>query len=172
MAIFPLIQATNPLLSLKLRDVSKDCDRPQLTLDLIETMQANNGIGLSANQCSVMERVFVMYSDIKENKIMACFDPQITEMSSEKIIMDEGCLTFPALWLKVYRPVWIKATWEDQHGVKDEYQLHGLESRIFQHEYDHMEGTDFTKQVSKLKLDMAKKRLAKVKKKIDISKSA
>ena len=45
--------------------------------------------------------------------------------------------------------------------------MFGLEARIFQHEYDHMEGTDFTKRVSKLKLDLAKKRLRKVQKKLD-----
>ena len=172
MATHRLIEATNPLLKLKIREVSKDCNRKELVDDLVETMRAFNGIGLSATQCGVMERVFIMYSDLKERKRMACFDPQIVETSIEKIIMDEGCLTWPGMWLKVERPVWIKATWEDQHGVKDEYQLHGLEARIFQHEYDHMEGTDFTKQVSKLKLDMAKKRLAKVKKTLGKQKSA
>ena len=45
--------------------------------------------------------------------------------------------------------------------------MFGLEARIFQHEYDHMEGTDFTKRVSKLKLDLAKKRLRKVQKKLE-----
>jgi len=143
MATHRLIEATNPLLKLKIREVSKDCNRKELVDDLVETMRAFNGIGLSATQCGVMERVFIMYSDLKERKIMACFDPQIVETSIEKIIMDEGCLTW-----------------------------HGLEARIFQHEYDHMEGTDFTKQVSKLKLDMAKKRLAKVKKTLDKQKSA
>jgi peptide deformylase len=98
---------------------------------------------------------------------MACFDPQIVEMASEQIIMDEGCLTYPGMWLKIKRPVWIKATWEDQDGVKDEYQLAGLEARVFQHEYDHMEGTDFTKKVSKLKLKMAKKRVQKQLKKVN-----
>ena len=77
-------------------------------------MRKEGGIGLSANQVGLLERVFVMYSDVKEKKIMACFDPKIIEMASEQIIMDEGCLTYPGMWLKIKRPVWIKATWEDQ----------------------------------------------------------
>ena len=116
---------------------------------------------MSASQCGVVERVFVMYSDVKENKIMACFNPQILEYSEDKILMDEGCLTYPGLWLKVNRPTSIKAEWEDSKGTKGEYALAGLESRIFQHEYDHMEGTNFTERVGKLKLDMAHKRRKK-----------
>ena len=80
-------------------------------------------------------------------------------------LMDEGCLTYPGMWLKVNRPVWIKATWEDSQGTSGEYRLEGLEARVFQHEYDHMEGTNFTKRVSKLRMKMALKRLEKQTKK-------
>jgi peptide deformylase len=166
MAIYKMIEKEHPILKMKL-SLSEDIDRHEVVEDLVETMRSENGIGLSANQVGLLERVFVMYSDVKEKKIMACFDPQIVEMASEQIIMDEGCLTYPGMWLKIKRPVWIKATWEDQDGVKDEYQLAGLEARVFQHEYDHMEGTDFTKKVSKLKLKMAKKRVQKQLKKVN-----
>ena len=81
--------------------------------------------------------------------------------------MSEGCLTWPGLWLKVRRPEGIEVTYEDAKGELHEKAMFGLEARIFQHEYDHMEGTDFTKRVSKLKLDRAKKRLRKVQKKLD-----
>jgi len=166
MAIYKMIEKEHPILKMKL-SLSEDIDRHEVVEDLVETMRSENGIGLSANQVGLLERVFVMYSDVKEKKIMACFDPQIVEMASEQIIMDEGCLTYPGMWLKIKRPVWIKATWEDQDGVKDEYQLAGLEARVFQHEYDHMEGTDFTRKVSKLKLKMAKKRVQKQLKKVN-----
>ena len=166
MAIFKMVEKGHPILNIKLEGISEDLDRHEIVEDLVETMRLENGIGLSANQVGLMERVFVMYSDVKEKKIMACFNPQITEVADETIIMDEGCLTYPGLWLKIERPVWIKATWEDQNGVKDEYRLAGLESRVFQHEYDHMEGTNFTKKVSKLKLKMAEKRKEKQLKKL------
>jgi peptide deformylase len=162
-----MIERNHPILNVKLNEVSPDLDRVELVKNLVETMIHENGIGLSANQVGVMERVFVMYSDIKEKKIVSCFNPQIIEESTEHSLEDEGCLTYPGLWLKVSRPVWIKATWEDSEGTSGEYKLAGLEARIFQHEYDHMEGTNYTKRVSKLRLTRAKKRLSKQLKKLD-----
>ena len=105
-----------------------------------------------------------MYSDVKKKEVIACFNPYITEYSEEKIIMDEGCLTWPGIWLKVERSEGIVCNFEDETGEHVQCTMHGLESRIFQHEYDHMEGTNFTRRVSKLKLDMAKKRATKMKK--------
>ena len=161
MSIYNLLTNDAPILKVKVSGLSEGLDRMELVENLVETMREHKGIGLSANQCGVVERVFVMYSNVKENKIMACFNPQILEYSEEKILMDEGCLTYPGLWLKVNRPTSIKAEWEDSKGTKGEYALSGLESRVFQHEYDHMEGTNFTERVSKLKLDMAHKRRKK-----------
>ena len=81
--------------------------------------------------------------------------------------MDEGCLSYPGLWLKVRRPEGIEVTYEDVKGELQEKAMFGLEARIFQHEYDHMDGLNFTDRVSKLKMDRAKKRLKKVQKKLD-----
>ena len=170
MAIYKLLENGNPILKVSLSGLSEDLDRETLTENLVETMREYKGIGLSASQCAVMERVFVMYSDIKEQKIMACYDPHILEYSEKTVLMDEGCLTYPGLWLKVRRPISIKACWEDTKGTKGEYELFGLEARIFQHEYDHMEGTDFTQKVSRLKIDRAMKKLNKTVKKIQRSK--
>ena len=169
MAIYTLLENGNPILKVSLSGLSEDLDRETLTENLVETMREYKGIGLSAPQCAVMERVFVMYSDINEQKIMACYDPHILEYSEKTVLMDEGCLTYPGLWLKVRRPISIKACWEDTKGTKGEYELFGLEARIFQHEYDHMEGLVFIDHVSKLKLDRAKKRIKKLEKKSMIS---
>ena len=167
MAVYKLLESNNPLLSITLSECSKELDRKELKDNLIETMSNFTGIGLSANQCGVMERAFVMYSDVKKKEIIACFNPKIIYESEEKITMDEGCLTFPGLWLKVKRPDGIEVEYEDENGEKQEKAMFGLEARIFQHEYDHMQGTNFTKKVSRLKLNRAKKRLQKVQKKLD-----
>ena len=169
MAIYKLLENDNPILKVSLSGLSEDLDRETLTENLVETMREYKGVGLSASQCAVLERVFVMYSDIKEQKIMACYDPHILEYSEETVLMDEGCLTYPGLWLKVRRPISIKAEWEDTKGTKGEYELFGFEARIFQHEYDHMEGRVFIDHVSKLKLNMAKKRIKKLQKRSMIS---
>jgi len=68
-------------------------------------------------------------------------------------------LTYPGLYLKIRRPVEIKVTYENVDGSVSKQDLKDLEARIFQHEYDHMNGSDFTKRVSPLVLQRAKKRL-------------
>jgi len=171
MAIYTLLENDNAALTIPLSGCSEDLDRQELKENLIETMKNFHGIGLSASQCGVMERVFVMYSDVKKDEIIACFNPQILSEGTEMVMMDEGCLTWPGLWLKVRRPDHINCSFEDENGDSQQVTMMGLKCRVFQHEMDHMEGTNFTKRVSKLKFDMAKKRAAKMKKKAMYSKT-
>ena len=63
MAIYVLLENDNPILRVPLFGLSEDLDRGILTENLVETMREYKGIGLSANQCGVMERVFVIYSE-------------------------------------------------------------------------------------------------------------
>ena len=170
MAIYKLTDPKNTTLTIPLSGVSKELDRQKIKDDLVETMKEYKGIGLSANQVGLMERVFVMYGDFQKRKAIACFNPKIIYSSVDTIVMDEGCLTYPGLWLKVKRPVAIKVEFEDEKGEKHNRTFDGLSSRIFQHEYDHMEGTDFTQKVSRLKIERAMKKLNKTVKKIQRSK--
>ena len=164
MAIYPLINNTHPLLNIPLSGVSEDTDREKLKDDLIESMEQHGGIGLSASQIGIMQRAFAMYTDFKKREVACFFNPKITYESNEQEYMDEGCLSYPGLWLKIKRPVWIEVEYEDENGEQIKNKFKDLEARVFQHEYDHMEGTDFTKKVSKLRLDMAKKKMKKNKK--------
>ena len=164
MSVYKLIESTHPMLKLPIEKCSDEIDKHKVKEDLIETMKNFQGIGLSANQIGIMERVFVMYSNVKEREIIACFNPKIITVSDKKVLMDEGCLSYPGLWLKVSRPDGVEVTYEDENGESHEKAMFGLECRVFQHEYDHMEGIDFTQKVSDLKLNMALKRLKKVKK--------
>jgi len=172
MSVYNLIKNNNPLLSIPLSGCSKNLDRQEIKDNLIETMKSFAGVGLSANQCGVMERVFVMYSNLNKKEIIACFNPKIVSTSDESLLMDEGCLSYPGIWLKVKRPDGIEATYEDEDGKLHDIALFGLECRIFQHELDHMEGTDFTKRVSRLRLSRAKKRLKKTNKYLKKSNAA
>jgi len=165
-----LIESDSPSLKLKLSPCTKDLNRMELKMKLVDHMKYYQGVGLSANQIGIMERVFVMYSDVKKKEIIACFNPNIVAVSPKKTLMDEGCLTFPGLWLKVSRPESIEVEYEDVHGEKTKVFMYGLEARIFLHEYDHMEGTDFTQKVSKLKIERAMKKLNKTVKKLQKSK--
>ena len=163
--ICTLIESTNPLLKVKLSECSLDLDREKVESQLIDSMKHYQGIGLSANQVGIMERVFVMYSDVKKGEIISCFNPKIITQSDTEVVIEEGCLSYPGLWLKVKRPDGIEVEYEDKNGELQSKAMFGLECRIFLHEYDHMEGTDFTKKVSKIKLNRAKKRQSKMLKK-------
>ena len=160
-----LVPVTDPILKKPLGPCSDDLNREELQNKLWLAMLHYQGVGLSANQIGIQERAFIMYSDIKKKETITCFDPLITEYHLDKIIMDEGCLTWPGLWLKVPRSEGIRCLYYDVDGELVQVEMHGLESRIFQHEYDHMEGTNFTKRVSPLKLNMAQRRATKMKKK-------
>ena len=163
--ICKLIEAENPIMKVRLSGCSPDLDRDDVEEKLLDSMKNYNGIGLSANQIGIMERVFVMYSDVKKRETITCFNPEIVTKSDTEILMEEGCLTYPGLWLKVKRPDGIEVQYEDKSGEIQHQAMFGLECRIFLHEYDHMEGTDFTEKVSKLRLERAKKRLSKMIKK-------
>lgn len=172
MSVYNLIENNNPLLAIPLSGCSDNINRSEIKDNLIDTMESFAGVGLSANQCGVMERVFVMYSDLNKRELIACFNPKIVTKSDESIFMDEGCLSYPGIWLKIKRPDGIEATYEDENGELQEIALFGLECRIFQHEMDHMDGTDFTKNVSRLRINRAKKRLQKTTKLLNRTKVA
>ena len=163
--ICKLIEAENPIMKVRLSGCSPDLDRDDVEEKLLDSMKNYQGIGLSANQIGIMERVFVMYSDVKKRETITCFNPKIVTQSDTKILMDEGCLTYPGLWLKVKRPDGIEVEYEDKNGEMQHQAMFGLECRIFLHEYDHMEGTNFTQKVSKIKLNRALKRRSKMVKK-------
>ena len=76
---------------------------------MLENMVAHRGLGLSANQIGMPVKVFAMRVDDSDNAIV-CFNPKITGESDEKVMMKEGCLSYPSLYLNVRRPaeVWVK----------------------------------------------------------------
>tara|TARA_B100001094_G_scaffold205324_1_gene199243 strand:+ start:1793 stop:2311 length:519 start_codon:yes stop_codon:yes gene_type:complete len=171
--IYKLLEASNPLLRMQLPETSAeeikekhDLTMQELFDNLKGTMAATGGIGLSANQCGLPIRAFVMYTNFEEKKITLFLNPKITWESEETSTFTEGCLTYPFLFLNLSRPSRLKYTYTDIDGNTQESQFSGLSARVFQHEYDHMEGKNFTMLASKLKLDMAVKKARKKIKKI------
>ena len=111
---------------------------------MTENMFHYNGVGLSANQIGIEERVFVMISDMDTQETITCFNPKIIKESKDMVIMEEGCLSYPNLFLNVPRPSSVVVKYEDEGKNIHKERLTGFIARIFQHEYDHMEGIDFT----------------------------
>tara|TARA_Y100001970_G_scaffold227748_1_gene281876 strand:- start:335 stop:772 length:438 start_codon:yes stop_codon:yes gene_type:complete len=139
-----LIPSDDPLLHRKIKKCSYDLDRSKLSYTLTENMFHYNGVGLSANQIGVEERAFVMMIDIDLQETITCFNPRIIKESKKEVVMEEGCLSYPELFLKISRPSSIIVKYEDEGKSIIKRRLDGYVARIFQHEYDHMEGIDFT----------------------------
>src|SRR6056300_1457277 len=139
-------------------------DRKELSDKMFELMKKYGGIGLSANQVGLSYNMFVLGDHLKlENGLkMTCFNPMIISSSEEKVVMKEGCLTFPFVFLSISRPRKVVVKYEDENGDLQEGHLDGMVSRIFQHEYDHIQGKVFVEYASKLKLDMAYKKAEKM----------
>ena len=138
-------------------------DRKELSNTMFETMYKYGGLGLSANQVGLPFNMFVFggHPQLEQGVKVTCFNPVIVHSSKETVVMKEGCLTFPFVFLSLTRPRKVVAKFEDEHGVLKEAHLDGMMSRIFQHEYDHVLGRLFTERASKMKLDMAYKRAEK-----------
>ena len=88
-----LIKSENSLLHRRIDSCSYNLNRQELSKILIDSMIHHNGVGLSANQIGISERVFVMIRDIELNEIIVCFNPQIIKKYKEEVEMEEGCLS-------------------------------------------------------------------------------
>ena len=139
-----LVEPEHQLFHHQIQSCSYDLDRHHLSRVLIDNMIHHNGIGISANQIGIWERAFAMVRDLENNEVMVCFNPRIVKSYSEEVEMEEGCLSYPELFLKIKRPDKIVVKYEDEDKKTHKIKLQGLASRVFQHEYDHMEGIDFT----------------------------
>ena len=130
---------------------------------LVETCRKHNGIGLSANQCGVFERVFVIGTDHFQ---IACINPRIIGKAPSTIKESEGCLSYPGLYVKIDRPDWVDVEFIDETGTLKQMRLEGITARCFQHELDHMNGIRMVDHVGPVALQMARKKQEKVIKKI------
>ena len=139
-----LISPDDPLLHKKIKKCSYNLDRSKLSYTLTENMFHHNGVGLSANQIGIEERAFVMMIDIDLQETITCFNPRIIKESKDEVVMEEGCLSYPELFIEISRPSSIIVKYEDEGKSIIKRRLDGFIARIFQHEYDHMEGIDFT----------------------------
>jgi peptide deformylase len=125
------------------------------------TMKLHGGFGISANQCGIKERVFIIGS---ENLQFPCINPKIVD-ANKPLIMREGCLSFPGLSLKVSRHEVINVLYYTEFGDEKLMEFSGITAQCFQHELDHMNGILFTHHVKPLALKMAKQKQEKVIKK-------
>ena len=132
-------------------------DPVDLSQSMVSLMRKEMGYGLAANQVGLPLKMFVLDGE----PAYAVFNPRITYFGEEEILLEEGCLSYPGLALKIKRPRFIRVRFRDPYGDYVTKQFDGITARVFQHEFDHINGVDFTQKVSKLKRDMAIKKWKK-----------
>jgi len=132
----------------------------ELYNDLAETMRENDGLGLAAPQVGLPYRAFVMRAE----NIIGVFNPKIVDVSSEKVYLEEGCLSYPNLWVKIKRPKKIKVRFTNPDGQTETRVFDGMSARVFQHELDHLDGVLHVKRANKFHLEQAKKLAKKLSK--------
>lgn len=137
-------------------------DPTELFENLKQTMLANRGIGLSAPQVGIPYQVFVIGDPHQADSVFSVFNPRIVDSKNDSILIEEGCLTYPGLFIKIKRPSEIRARFSGHDGNVDTMPMTGMTARIFQHEYDHLKGITFNKRASKLQVDRAKKQKIKL----------
>lgn len=140
MAAKEVVKYPDPVLRKQAKTITKlDPGVKKLVDDMAKTLREENGLGLAANQIGVLQKVFV-YDD--GTGLGVIINPKIVEATGEQIGI-EGCLSVPGLQGEVRRAneVVIKGT--DLNGKPIKIKAEGLRARIFQHEFDHLNGTLF-----------------------------
>ena len=132
---------------------------------LVETCKLHQGVGLSANQCGFLYRVFVMGAG---EEYVAFFNPKILKWSEDTSRMSENSLSTPFLELKLNRPSQIDVQYQDFTGELHQQTFNGLSARIFQHQLDNLNKVMFYSYAKPLALEMALKKQRKIFKKLGL----
>ena len=147
-----------------------DEDLKILVDDMIDTMNANNGLGLSAIQVGIPKRLFIIdwyqreTGEHNKEKVLVFINPEISNLEEETVMEDEGCLSLPGIRANVNRfnKCTIKAL--DINGNEFTMEAEGLLAIAMQHENDHLDGVLFIDRLSKLKKNILVKKYLKLRK--------
>ena len=159
MSVLPVVKFPERVLKTKAKEVSAVTETERgLARDMIDTMYAENGVGLAANQIGVLKQIFVAIPEKKGGKELIFLNPKI--MKKKGAVKEfEGCLSVPEFFEPVKRAkkVWMRAMTLDGETV--EVKAEGLHARIYQHEIDHLNGILFIDRLGILKSRLARKKL-------------
>ena len=141
----------------------EDVDASMLTNIMLDRMTEMGGVALSAPQVGLNICMFVMGIDQARIEV---FNPIIVSYSKDEALMNEGSLSFPGMLVVVKRPTTVTVEYYNKKGELQQHEFQGLTARIFQHAFDHLQGTSIKEKVSKLKWELATKRLNNYKQKL------
>ena len=164
--ILPIRIYGDPVLREKIPELDSYEEALPYIVDMIETMYDDDGIGLSANQVGLKLRFFTIgmnaFEDGRGDSVF--INPEILEFSEEQWDYEEGCLSVPGIREYVTRPLTIKVRYLNDRGEEREEILTDLPARVFQHEFDHLEGVLFIDYLSTAKKAILRSKINKIKK--------
>ena len=134
--------------------------------NLFDTMYNSNGIGLAAVQIGILKRILVVDVSNKDekNQPIVLVNPVIKNLSDEKSVYEEGCLSIPETFVEIERPKICEVEYINEKGSKKILKCDGLLSTCVQHEINHLDGKLIIDHLSKLKKDFIIKKISKIKK--------
>jgi len=166
MSLLEIVKYPEPILHAVGKPVEHfDDELKKLVADMFETMYDAKGVGLAAPQVNVSQRLFVMdvaEEEGKSNKIVAV-NPEIIYVEGEQI-GDEGCLSFPGIYVPIQRNQRAILRAQDLAGNWFELDGENLTSRCVLHETDHCDGIVFLNRMTKLKREKAKRKIKRLQK--------
>jgi len=149
MAILQIKKFNDPILRKKCQEVKQiDKKTKKFIVDMAQTMIKNQGVGLAAPQVGVSKKIIVVATDLTGQRILEIINPKIIKKSKESEIEEEGCLSFPGIFLKIKRAKEIEVEGMDIKGRKINLKAKGFLARVFQHEIDHLDGILFFHRLS------------------------
>lgn len=160
----------NPILRAKNKRINTFDERlKKLADEMFDVMYRTDGIGLSAPQVgiNVQLMVFNPAGERGEGQEVILVNPRIHGYSRKIVPFNEGCLSFPGIYADVERPDSLKVNAQDITGAKFEINLSGLPARVFQHEFDHLEGVLFFDRMTDEVLDTIREQLQALEKKYE-----
>ena len=167
MAILKIAKIGHPILLKKTEEVKEigSDSLKKIVYDMSNTMLDAKGIGLAAPQIGELKRIITIniYQNEKNIKY-TLFNPEILSFSENKVIMEEGCLSIPKQFADIERPEKIQFKYLNEKGKIIEKNATGNESRVIQHEIDHLNGKLFVDYLSSLKRNILLKKVNKLKK--------
>jgi peptide deformylase len=153
-----IVDNTDPILNKeceKFDFMKPPFDPIEFAKDLIKTMYDNNAITLTANQVGQPYRIFGMRGQ-PENFV--CFNPRIVVQSEEQVVLEESCLMYPKLLVKIKRPQHVKVRFQLPNGETVTEMFTGLTARTFQHSLDYLNGITYYNRANKYHRDIAFKK--------------
>ena len=161
--ILNVVRYGDPILTKRAEEVADFDERlHKLIDDMFETMYGAPGVGLAAPQVGVLKRLFVMdCSSGKDKKQKAVLINPVIETEEGEQIGDEGCLSFPGVFLEIKRPQRVVVRARDIDGSEMTLDVMDLQARCVSHETDHLDGELFINYLSPLKRDLTKRKIKK-----------